>query len=266
MRRLRFSIASLLMLILVTGLGLAALRSPSRLWAGVLINLDLAVLTIAVIGAIYRRGAKRAYWLGLALGGWLYFILGFCPWFTTELGPQLLTTALLDILYPRVAPSGEQENLAPANQPLVMPPAPPAPVGVLYTAPPAPQPAPSPSAPMGPAPPIGAPTGAASGVIATPPISWSVGTPASAPTMAWTATPLPPRDPWSLWTEPDRTSGVGATVGSIAMVSPDAFRRIGHALFTLLIGLITAEIARSFQAARLETPARPPRPQRTITS
>jgi hypothetical protein len=237
MRRFRFSIASLLVLILVTGLGLAALRSPSWLWAGVMINLDLAVLTIAVLGAIYRRGTKRAYWLGLALGGWIYFSLGFCPWLTTELGPQLLTTALLDILYPRVTLS--EERVQPVLPYLPRGPQP-GDVGPLPL-----QPAAPPSAAMMPAP-----------TPAAPPQNFLN------PSSAWSPD-VPPRDPWSAWTEPDRSSGVGMAVGNVVLVSPEAFRKIGHALFTLLIALIAAEAARSFASARLATRTRPARAQRS---
>ena len=40
------------------------------------------------------------------------------------------------------------------------------------------------------------------------------------------------------WTEPDRFSENAAWVGSVRLVSPGAFRRVGHALATLLVAAL----------------------------
>jgi hypothetical protein len=54
-----------------------------------------------------------------------------------------------------------------------------------------------------------------------------------------------PSDRWTAWTEPDRSSGVG----QVALVSPEPFRRIGHSLLTLLIGILGGVFARLRYAA-----------------
>ena len=69
MRRPHFTIASLLAVIGVLGIALAALRNPSYLWANVTFSLALAALVLATINAVYGRGARRAYWLGFTLCG-----------------------------------------------------------------------------------------------------------------------------------------------------------------------------------------------------
>src|SRR5438270_8186539 len=104
MSRPRFSIAGLMFVVLLIAVGVAALRSASQLWAGMIFTLTLALLGVAVIGVIYRRGARRAFWLGATLFGGGYLIVSFGPWFATEVRPYLVTSALLDALDARMHP------------------------------------------------------------------------------------------------------------------------------------------------------------------
>jgi hypothetical protein len=67
MRKLRFTLAGLMVLVLVAAVGLAALRNASPVWVGPIFLLTRAVLGLAIINTIYRRGARRAWWLGFAL-------------------------------------------------------------------------------------------------------------------------------------------------------------------------------------------------------
>ena len=64
MRLPRFSIASVLAVIAIFAVALAALRSPSYIWANVTFSLALGALFVGVINVVYVRGAGRAYWLG----------------------------------------------------------------------------------------------------------------------------------------------------------------------------------------------------------
>ena len=77
-------------------------------------SLALLVLTIALLGVLHRRGPGRAYWSSFALCGWLYLLVNFGPWFETQISPDLLTTALLDIMHPWVVaplrPIGNQQH------------------------------------------------------------------------------------------------------------------------------------------------------------
>ena len=57
MRAVRFSIAGLMGVVLVAAIGLAALRSQSQIWAGVLLLATLAAFCVALVGAFCRRGA-----------------------------------------------------------------------------------------------------------------------------------------------------------------------------------------------------------------
>jgi hypothetical protein len=100
----RFSIATLMTFVLVLALGLAALRSGSEAWSTAVFTLTLVLHFTAILGAIYRRGRDRAGCLGFALFGWAYWNLSFGPWFRAEIGPQLVTTPLLEYLHPKIAP------------------------------------------------------------------------------------------------------------------------------------------------------------------
>jgi hypothetical protein len=102
MWRFRFSVRGLMMLIVLLGTAFAALRSPTPLWANGWFSLVLAALVLAVPAAVYRRGERRAFWVGFATCGWVYFVLSMAPWFQTEIGFQLFTTTILDLLAPYI--------------------------------------------------------------------------------------------------------------------------------------------------------------------
>lgn len=104
------SIAGLMGLVLVIGLGVAALQSSSNLWTSVASTLVLALFLRAVLGAIYLNGPQRAYWTGFALFGGVYLILVNWSWIGGQFGVDL-TSALLEIAEraipdPRVQSSG----------------------------------------------------------------------------------------------------------------------------------------------------------------
>ncbi len=75
MRRLRFSIAGLMGIVLIAALGLTALRDVSPIWLGAMYLLSRGVLALAILPAVFRRGAARAWWLGFCLFGWGYLYL-----------------------------------------------------------------------------------------------------------------------------------------------------------------------------------------------
>jgi hypothetical protein len=98
MRRSHVTIAHLLLLVLGCGISFAALRSASELWASLLFTLAGGALLVAVPLAICHCKDRRAYWLGFAVFGWTYLLLGLVP----EARSQLATTRLLEYLLSRV--------------------------------------------------------------------------------------------------------------------------------------------------------------------
>jgi hypothetical protein len=113
-RRLRFSIAGLLLAILTIGSGLAALCRPSNLAANTVFSLMVLALGVAVIAALYRNEPARAFWTGFLAFGSLYAVLSLTPCFYQNLGNRLLTTTILDMLYPSIPPLPRSTNTKPS--------------------------------------------------------------------------------------------------------------------------------------------------------
>jgi hypothetical protein len=91
MHRFRFNIASLLGVILVLGVGIAALRESSDLWESGVFSLTLAALLISIVLAVHRTESKRAFWIGFALFGWFYLGFALVP----SIESRLITTKSL---------------------------------------------------------------------------------------------------------------------------------------------------------------------------
>ncbi len=79
MKRIRFSIASLLVLVLLVAVGFAALRESNDLWESGVFTLTLAALVISILLALHRTESRRAFWIGFALFGWIYLGLTLVP-------------------------------------------------------------------------------------------------------------------------------------------------------------------------------------------
>jgi hypothetical protein len=215
MRIPRFSISTLLVVIAILGVAMAALRSPSYLWANVTFTVALLAVLAAIACAIVGRGARRAYWLGFSLFGGTYLVICSAPGLHDSVCPRLATETLLDFIYPPMAPA----EFTP----------PPAAVPLAYSPPsfptvPVPPPAPAPGAQPQPA----APTAF---------VYYTINTGITMPTQ--------PATRWVAWTRPDRSNGVGSVVGTVPLVSSEAFRQIGHSLFALLLATLGAAFSRN---------------------
>ncbi len=75
MNRLRMTIRSVMALVLLAGVGFAALRDPSMWWVGGVLGCLIGLLLTACVGAIYRTGRERAFWLGIVVFGGGYLLL-----------------------------------------------------------------------------------------------------------------------------------------------------------------------------------------------
>jgi WD40 repeat protein len=98
MRKLRFNIANLLVVIFFLGVGFAALRESNEIWDGGIFTLTLGVLLTSTLLTIHRTESRRAFWLGFALFGWIYLALTLIP--STE--SRLITTKALHYLDSKV--------------------------------------------------------------------------------------------------------------------------------------------------------------------
>jgi hypothetical protein len=106
MRLPRFSIASILVLVLFVAIGFAALREATDAWDSGMLAATLLALLVAVLLAVHRRDERRAFWMGFALSGWLYLVVSLVP----SIESRLPTTRGLVYLGSRV--QSPQANVA----------------------------------------------------------------------------------------------------------------------------------------------------------
>jgi hypothetical protein len=100
----RYTIRSLMALVILAAVGLAALRSANELWAGLMLLVALATIGVTLLGTIISRGRERAWWAGFAFFAGSYLLLAEGPWLSPWLRPQLGTTHLLNELHSRLMP------------------------------------------------------------------------------------------------------------------------------------------------------------------
>ncbi len=75
MQTLQFSMRKLLLGVLYAAVALAAVIYDQS-WVGVVAVLGfLALVCLAIVGGIVRRGASQVYWLGCAVFGGAYFVM-----------------------------------------------------------------------------------------------------------------------------------------------------------------------------------------------
>jgi hypothetical protein len=94
---------AMMVFVLAASVGLASLIYASEVWAGAILLVTLGALSLSILGVVYRRGARQAFWLGFALLGWGYMVLAWETWGDRSKDrPPLATTVLLDRLYPHL--------------------------------------------------------------------------------------------------------------------------------------------------------------------
>jgi hypothetical protein len=95
-QRFRVTIAGLMLCVLYLGFALAALTNPTPLWAEAWLTAALAVLAVAVLGAIYSgQRHRRVFWGGFAIVGGGFMALNLFP----ANPPHLLPWSLMDGYY-----------------------------------------------------------------------------------------------------------------------------------------------------------------------
>jgi hypothetical protein len=99
MVRFRFSLGGLCALVLACGVALAAAKSPTEPWVNGTFSGALLVLGIALLGALFRRGPARVYWIGFAILGWGDMLLAFGPWCDSKVAPLLITKTVCEQLH-----------------------------------------------------------------------------------------------------------------------------------------------------------------------
>jgi hypothetical protein len=100
MTRLRFTLAQLMVLVLVLGFGFAALRNADHYWANATYTIAILSVSTALLGAIVRRGTARVPWIGYAVFGWTYILLELLPsWTPSGFGFERVARPTLMIMW-----------------------------------------------------------------------------------------------------------------------------------------------------------------------
>jgi hypothetical protein len=105
MRRFRFHLGTQVIVVLILGIALAALRQSNEIWDSGIFALTLGILLTSVLLAIHRTEKRRAFWLGFALFGTTYLGLSL----VASIESRLITTkalAYIDSKLPRSMPMG----------------------------------------------------------------------------------------------------------------------------------------------------------------
>lgn len=94
----RFSIRSIMALIVIAAFGLAAIRVASSSWAGATSSIAFFSMTCALLGVAFGRNERRIYWTGFAALGWTYLVLSYSPWTEGKIGGHLFAPGLFGYL------------------------------------------------------------------------------------------------------------------------------------------------------------------------
>lgn len=100
----RFSIRSMLIFVAVAALVCVSFTNATHFVASIVYTVTVIVLLAAVVGAIYRKGGARAFWVGVAIFGWGAFALIFTEiaMTRTEFVTPTLMKRLFEVVHPNV--------------------------------------------------------------------------------------------------------------------------------------------------------------------
>jgi hypothetical protein len=115
MKNPQFTIAGLILVIVIAAIGLAAVRSGSPAWAGAMLSITFFAMISSLLGVALCRGQRRVYWLGFAVLGWSYLFLMYAPWLHGNAGRFLLAPNLFEyldeVLHPEPAAGGGMQSV-----------------------------------------------------------------------------------------------------------------------------------------------------------
>lgn len=113
----RVSIAAVMSFIVVCAVAIAAMRYANEAWSVGMVSLAAFALVWSLLCIAYRRAAKRAFWVGFAVFGWIYFGLALAPHVSDGFAPHLPTSRGLGLAYAKLHPdrSNGVVNLTASN-------------------------------------------------------------------------------------------------------------------------------------------------------
>lgn len=113
------TIRTLMAFVVVTAVGLAAMRNANGLWAGCVFLVTLGVLLTAMLRTVHTSGASRAGWLGFSLFGFVYLAVTFTPLVPSYVAQILPTSQWLDYVHAQVELLQEESGMMSMSQVMV---------------------------------------------------------------------------------------------------------------------------------------------------
>ena len=107
----RFSLARLFVMTGFAAIACAALARPTPFWLPTIVSVTAAFLFYAVLAAIYRVGARGAFWRGMAIVGWGYFLLVLVAHPSSDEHVPLLTTQFIMLVHDLRHPASDEDDL-----------------------------------------------------------------------------------------------------------------------------------------------------------
>ena len=101
MKRIQFSMATLMGFVGLLAVGMAALKSANETWTAVITMLIMCLLLFAILAVFYTSGPLRRFWSGFALFGWAFLIVN-SNWFMKQFGEVLTMHDLLRSIHARM--------------------------------------------------------------------------------------------------------------------------------------------------------------------
>ncbi len=107
---LRYSLASLAIVIVSLSIYSAALAQGNNLWPQISVTLTLSILLLATLAAVFSRNSSRVFAIGFSIVGWLYFTIVFSG-FAGGVRENLLTQTAINWLYSQVHAPGAAASI-----------------------------------------------------------------------------------------------------------------------------------------------------------
>ena len=98
----RLTLSGMLGIVALLALGLGAMRSASVYWVSAVSWVLLVWLCAGLLGAIFRHGTARVFWIGFAVFGWVYLLIVHTAMMNTTYSAELSTGVhqLIEALFP----------------------------------------------------------------------------------------------------------------------------------------------------------------------
>src|SRR5262245_285059 len=103
MSRIRFSMTSAMLAVALCALTFAGLRADATMWTKILFMAVFFGMVLSILGVIYSRGERRAFWVGFAMLGWGFLVFAYVlPSFPSIADKAFLAHEFASVIQPKL--------------------------------------------------------------------------------------------------------------------------------------------------------------------